>query len=347
MERRRRCPHPVPSSAAGRSNPSRPWPGFPSERWVLPRVLAHWGDGRTWLSAFGPEGTRESELAGHLDAAQELVAPPAPPPAARRAPEDPSQFQRLVAEALDELRQGWTHKLVVARCIEVDSDAPWSERQVLASLTSRFRSCRTFLVRGADGSAFVGASPELLCEVRGAAVRAEALAGTAAPEEAAKLLSSTKNRREHEAVVAHVREVLGRFVSGLEMPETPGLRPLANVVHLHTPAMGRMREGTSAFALARALHPTPAVAGLPVARTLEWLQRREGFSRGWYSGVVGAVGPEASTFSVALRSALLRGPRASVFVGAGVVEGSTPRGEWLETERKASALLPALGVEHG
>ncbi|MBI5546305.1 MAG: chorismate-binding protein [Deltaproteobacteria bacterium] len=325
---------------------ARPWKGFAAERWVLPEVLGHWDGQRTWLSAFGPQGTSEAELAARLDEVEE-VAIPALQPSARRLPEDPSPFHALVAQALEELEQGRTRKLVVARSIEVEADAPWSERQVLASLVARFPSCRTFLLRGSDGSAFLGASPELLCEVRGALVRAEALAGTAAPGKGARLLSSAKDRREHETVAAHVRAVLGRFVSELRMPDEPGLRQLANVVHLHTPAEGLLRAGASAFDLSRALHPTPAVAGVPIAGALEWLRQKEGFARGWYAGVVGAAGPDAVVLAVALRSALLHQTRASVFVGAGVVEGSTPRGEWLETERKARALLPALGVHHG
>jgi salicylate biosynthesis isochorismate synthase/menaquinone-specific isochorismate synthase len=77
---------------------------------------------------------------------------------------------------------------------------------------------------------------------------------------------------------------------------------------------------------------------------MAWLREHEGFPRGWYAGVVGAMGPNQLTLAVALRSALLAGPTARLFVGAGIVEGSRPASEWLETERKARAMLPALGV---
>jgi isochorismate synthase EntC len=59
------------------------------------------------------------------------------------------------------------------------------------------------------------------------------------------------------------------------------------------------------------------------------------------------MGPAGTTLSVALRSALISGSRAQVFVGAGIVRGSTAEAEWLETERKSKAMLPALGVHHG
>jgi isochorismate synthase EntC len=56
------------------------------------------------------------------------------------------------------------------------------------------------------------------------------------------------------------------------------------------------------------------------------------------------MGPFGLTLAVALRSALLEGSKAQVFVGAGIVAGSTPEAEWVETERKSRAMLPALGV---
>ena len=87
---------------------------------------------------------------------------------------------------------------------------------MLKALEARFPTCRTFLVRGADGSAFVGATPETLCEVHGAALRTEALAGTRAPGQGRALLRSEKDRREHAAVVRGVREALAPVRAGLE-----------------------------------------------------------------------------------------------------------------------------------
>lgn len=327
-------------------DPARPWDGFAAERWILPQVLGRWTARGAFLTAFAPEGTSEAELAARLSEVA-FVPVPSVVPRATRTPAAEAPFHALVEAALAELHRGGAKKLVVARRIEVEAERPWDERQVLAALADRFPTCRTFLVRGLDGSAFVGASPELLCEVRAGLVRTEALAGTAAPEQGEWLRASPKDRFEHQLVVDHLREVLGRLGVGLELATEPGLRRLANVVHLSTPALARLRPGVAAFELARALHPTPAVAGVPVASALGWLAEYEGFARGWYTGAVGAAGEQGLELAVALRSARLSGSRGEVFVGAGVVEGSTPGGEWEETERKAQALLPALGVARG
>lgn len=321
----------------------RCWPGFDAERWILPEVLAWWDGGQAWQAAFAPQGTPAAQLAARLDAVVE-VAPPDPTPSSTRSPGDPQAWTAMVEAALAAIEQRRFSKVVVAKAIEVRSSQPLSERAILKALEARHPQCWTFLVRGRDGRAFVGASPETLCESEDRVVFTEALAGTSAGGQGGTLLKSDKERREHTSVVDGIREALLPFAAHVEHPQTPTVKVLANVDHLMTPVRVRLREGVEPLAVARALHPTPAVAGRPRQPSLEWLLEHEDLCRGWYAGAVGAMGPGRLTLAVALRSALIEGHRASVFVGAGIVEGSQASSEWLETERKARAMLPALGV---
>lgn len=318
----------------------RGWAGFDAERWVLPEVLAFWNGRFTTLVGFG---TDAESIQRRLDRVLEVEPASARTPMVRR-PEPRAAYESLVARALRDI-PSTASKLVVARPIEVVGDA--SERLVLKALEARNPACWTFLVRGRDGSAFVGSTPELLCDVDGAVLETEALAGTAGVGEGVALLRSEKDRREHQAVVDDLRARLDAVVTQLSLTPEPQLKALASLVHLHTPIRGQLRAGIAALEVARALHPTPAVAGAPRDAATAWLAANEGFSRGWYSGVVGAVGPTRSTFAVGIRSAHLRSGSATVYVGAGVVEGSSPEAEWAETERKAETMLMALGVEHG
>jgi len=187
----------------------------------------------------------------------------------------------------------------------------------------------------------------LLCEAHGRSFSTDAVAGTAPADQSEQLLASDKDRREHQAVVDDLRARLDGFVTKLEVPSTPQLKRLASIVHLYTPITATLRDGQSGLEVARALHPTPAVAGAPRATSTKWLEANEGFSRGWYCGAVGAVGADSVTLAVGLRSALVRGNKATIYVGAGIVRGSTPEAEWLETERKAETMLAALGVDRG
>ncbi|MBY0397092.1 MAG: chorismate-binding protein, partial [Thermoleophilia bacterium] len=110
---------------------------------------------------------------------------------------------------------------------------------------------------------------------------------------------------------------------------------------------------TDVLALVGALHPTPAVAGAPPAAAAEWLRRHEGLERGWYAAPIGWLDAEGGgAFCVALRSALIRngvgaagrsgGSRARLFAGAGLVAGSDPEQELVETRIKLRALLAPL-----
>jgi isochorismate synthase EntC len=102
-----------------------------------------------------------------------------------------------------------------------------------------------------------------------------------------------------------------------------------------------------ALAVARALHPTPAVAGTPTAAATAWIARLEEARRGWYAGAIGAYGEDRLTLGVALRGARLAGRGATLFVGAGIVPGSDAGAEWAETELKASVMLRALEEPDG
>jgi salicylate biosynthesis isochorismate synthase len=341
-------PPPGPFFGGWAFDSERAWSGYESERWFLPEVLGWWDGRRAVVAAFGPEGTSAAELDARLRAVCEVDALPGPL-CARRVVDanERRSWTALVEAALEEIEAGRAQKLVAARAIRVESASPIQERLVLKALEARSPSCRVFLLRGGDGSAFIGASPELLCEARDGMFFAEALAGTGAPGAEAALLASTKERHEHQLVVDGIRERLQPFAYELEPSPKPGPRPLPNLVHLHTPIRATLKPGTDVLAVARALHPTPAVSGTPRAEAVRWLRAREGFSRGWYAGAVGALGPQGITLAVGLRCARVSGRFAELYVGAGVVQGSTANGEWLETERKAQSFLDALGVSDG
>jgi isochorismate synthase EntC len=91
------------------------------------------------------------------------------------------------------------------------------------------------------------------------------------------------------------------------------------------------------------LHPTPAVGGAPRENALAWLRNHEGLERGWYAGPLGWLTPEGEgEFTVALRSLLLRDSEATLYAGAGIVAGSDPEAELVETRLKLRTALGAL-----
>jgi isochorismate synthase len=320
------------------------WEGFSPLRFTLPGLLAWSESGRHHLAAFG-EGARQrldaarARLDGHhagtLAAALKVRV--------RHRRRERERWNALVSRALEAIGAGALDKVVLARAIDVEAEAPLDAEALLRALEARHPTCRAFLVRGSS-SVFLGATPEILCRVEGDRVEAEALAGSAPPEQARLLPGSGKDLREHRWVVDHIADALAAVADHVHHPAEPRIRALANVVHLHTPVKGRLAPGRGIADVAAALHPTPAVGGVPPGAALRFLAEHEALDRGLYAGVVGWVGEGRAELAVALRSALIRGRRARIFVGAGIVDGSSPDAEWEETELKARALLDALGA---
>ncbi len=301
------------------------WTYDGAERWVLPKVLAWWANGRTFAAAFGD---------GRLDQI-ETVEPVVNVPRVSSDPGDRAAWTAMVEKAVKQFATG---KVVLARRIEVKAEAPIEERRLLKVLEARYPTCRTFLLR--EGTkAFVGATPETLCRVSGRVLETEALAGTGTDE---SLLKSAKDLREHAWVVEAIVESLRPFTTSIEVEPQPGLKRLANVTHLHTPIRAALRDGMDARAAAKAMHPTPAVGGTPRAEAIAFQKAHEGFGRGWYAGAIGARGADRLELAVGIRSALIDGDRATVYAGAGIVAGSTADAEWEETDRKSRAILGAL-----
>ena len=326
-------------------DPRRGWPGFGGERWYLPRVLAFWSGGAAWIAAFGDASQSAADLRAAIDSFEEQEPPPRL--VARLVPESSDGYESLVREALAAIADGAFEKLVVARTLTVESDNPFDDRRVLKTLESSNPGSVTFLFRGRDGRAFVGSTPELLAYAEGERFETEAVAGTAATASSASLLDSAKDRREHELVVEGLLRSLSPYAAELSRPQAPELRAVGSLVHLRTPFVVRLKDGVDPLLVARAIHPTAAVAGLPQATSRDWLAAHEHFPRGFYAGVIGARSATRLHLVVGLRSALLDGNRAQIFVGAGIVPGSDPQLEAKETNAKALTMLRALGVAHG
>ena len=127
-------------------------------------------------------------------------------------------------------------------------------------------------------------------------------------------------------------------------PRHPRLARHGGLVHLHTPITATL-AGQPTLALAAALHPTPAVAGLPRRQAMAWLRSLEPFERGHYAAPIGWIDSEGDTdLRVAIRSGMVRGDRLELTAGAGLVRGSTPERELQEVGLKLGVLQQQLNL---
>lgn len=342
------------------SDPHPAWPDGLPARFVLPQVLLYERDGESRILLTGwalPEDSSESlsnrfeQLLEDVERAIEETERPDMPRVSPVGNEEAHErWFAQVRAALARIEAGDVTKVVLSRDLHVRAEAPFPLGAVMRGLEANATSGTVFGFQFDSASAFVGATPELLVSVRGDQVNSDCLAGTTRrtgdPAEDARLalalLTDDKERREHEHVIAAVKEALVPLCESFDVPETPTLMVLPTLQHLHSPAQGRLREGVSLGTIVRRLHPTPAVGGTPRAEAFELIRSLEERPRGWYAGAIGWISPEAARFSVGIRSGILHAEGAVVFGGCGIVSGSDPAAEWEETQRKAATLLDVL-----
>ncbi|MGE5178851.1 MAG: isochorismate synthase [Bacteroidota bacterium] len=245
-----------------------------------------------------------------------------------------------VRRVLDLIESGELDKAVLARAVSIERPDPIDPAGVFESLAREHPGCFRFLFRPSGEAAFVGASPERLVSCRDGVVVSDAVAGTAAD---GALLTSAKDRSEHDFVVRHIVEALAPLTRSIRADAEPSLQHHRRLTHLRTRVAGTAAAGAHVLDLVERVHPTPAVAGSPPAAALETIRSLEPAHRGWYAGAIGWMrGDGAGDFAVGIRSALLHGRSAVLFAGAGIVAGSDPAAEWAETEVKLTVMREAI-----
>ncbi len=271
------------------------------------------------------------------------------------------RFKSSVTSALKSIRSNQLSKIVLADAIDVISPQPFNLVNSLDNLRKRNPDCHVFSTSNGKGQNFIGASPERLLSIHNYQLETDALAGSAprgktTTEDAAfayRLLSSEKERREHQFVRNFIAERLSNLGLIPQMLPTPQLLKLSNIQHLWTPIQSDLLTDSHPLEIVAALHPTPAVAGVPAKIAQEQIRRYETFDRSLYGGPLGWVDHQGNCkFIVGIRSALIDSAkpfqlltntyRARLYAGAGIVAGSDPDKELAEIQLKLQALLKAL-----
>ena len=331
--------------------------GVPGVQAVLPRWQLSRQGRHCWLRlqrTLGGEVSARSLAEELWEQAQRLAALPADPSAQQGDAPGPAivsssawqeGYRSVVERGLDLVEGGELRKLVLAVRQQLLLAQPLDPLQLLAQLRQRQPGSCRFLWQQANGPALLGASPERLLTVRQGQLRSDALAGTApVGRDAALLLHSDKDRREHELVVEAITSVLQEGGLCPRRPRHPRLARHGQLLHLHTPITSSL-DNQQPLAIAAALHPTPAVAGLPRRQAMAALRSLEPFERGHYAAPIGWIDSEGDTeLRVAIRSGSLQGRRLELTAGAGLVRGSAVERELAEVALKLGVLQQQLDL---
>ncbi len=328
---------------------------------VVPEVTyGSEADGREWVTVVaahraklpGSAAAARSLLTAGLAGSRPIGGGTAGPSIEPRSTD--TSFVAMVEDALATIDAGELVKVVLARQIDVVLGAPVDVPTLLRRWHELEPNCTIFSVPTPNGQ-FVGASPELLVERTGNRIHSRPLAGTAErfigeggsllPEQ---LLESRKDATEHRLVVNAIEAALRPLAPDLETPPEPDLVHLRNIVHLGTSmraTLGRRPDGSlpGALELVQALHPTPAVGGVPAGAAVAAIGRLEPEPRGRYAGPVGYVDATGDgRWMVGIRAMTIDHLTARLAAGVGIVAGSVPSTELAEANLKLTAVLDAL-----
>jgi menaquinone-specific isochorismate synthase len=307
---------------------------------LLPRVIVGRRGTQAWLTTIGDD---EVDLAP--------ASPPAAPTIAfADGAVNGEQWMTVVADAVARIGAGDLEKVVLARDLIATAYEPVDVRWPLTRLAESYPMCWTFSVDG-----MFGATPEMLVRRERGLVTSRVLAGTIRRTGddnhdlalAAALARSSKDLEEHEYAVRSVAEALEPHCSGMNVPDSPFVLHLPNVMHLATDVAGVVRdaETVTSLQLAESLHPSAAVGGTPTPKAVALIAAIEGMDRGRYAGPVGWMDRNGDgEWGIALRSASLEGATVRLFAGCGIVGDSDPEAELAESQAKFVPVRDALGA---
>ena len=309
---------------------------------TIPQIVVGQKNGKSWITWIGteqPELTKKLIERSGLSLTWEQGAL------------SDEQWCHVVDESVERIKHGELEKVVLARDLVARADRPIDPAALIQSLESEYPSTWLFLVGN-----LIGATPELLVRLSKSLVTSRVLAGTirrTGDEErdfalAGSLAKSSKDLEEHEYAVRSVADALAPFASSTNVPETPFVLHLPNVMHLATDVTGVINDSVThidIFALTAALHPSAAVCGTPTnsARTL--IAEIESMNRGRYAGPVGWIDARGDgEMGIALRCGQISEDHKSIrlFAGCGIVAGSDSAQELAESQAKLAPVKSAL-----
>jgi menaquinone-specific isochorismate synthase len=258
-------------------------------------------------------------------------------------------WKERVQSAVDRIHAGVLDKVVLARDANGTASTTIDARSILQTLAAEYPSTWNFSVAG-----LVGATPELLLRLTRGMVTSRVLAGTiikTGDDErdlalAGSLARSSKDLEEHEYAVRSVADAIEPFCTSINVPESPFVLHLTNVMHLATDVTGALAETLAhvdAFTILEQLHPSAAVCGTPRPKAATLIAEIEGMSRGRYAGPVGWIDAAGDgELGIALRCGQIKGDSIRIFAGCGIVAGSDPVKELAESEAKFLPMRSAL-----
>ena len=227
-------------------------------------------------------------------------------------------------------------KLVLSRSIELPRTGDETPLQLFQRACERYPRMMICLVYTPQSGLWLAATPEILLAGKDHRWQTIALAGTMKYEE--ELRWSDKNIQEQRYVATYITRQLEQFTHDFT-EEGPRTARAGHLAHLRSDFLFSLPDESVVGDLLQALHPTPAVCGLPKQEAFRFIQQNEHHDRSYYSGFMGPLFLNGQTnIFVTLRCMQLFRDGYRLYAGGGLLKDSVEEQEWQETETKLDTI---------
>ena len=248
---------------------------------------------------------------------------------------------------------------VLSRKMEVD--CPSAPLEVFQRLLATYDTAFCYLWYHPKVGMWLGATPEILLRTSNNSLTTMSLAGTKPFVEGVRPAWGKKELEEQRLVTDYILRALEDKVSNIRESEVESSQA-GNLWHLRTRITAVYKNNLRA--IIEALHPTPAVCGMPLQPAQRFIAENEQYDREYYTGFLGELNlrqeisraksernqenksykviKTATELFVNLRCMKLTDSKATVFIGGGITRDSDPEKEWQETVAKSNTILRAI-----
>lgn len=210
---------------------------------------------------------------------------------------------------------------------------------------------------------WLGATPETLVKIEGSRFSIMALAGTQDYKGTLDVSWQDKEQQEQQLVTDFITDSLKPSVTRLNVSNVETVKA-GNLLHLKTMISAQLKSDITLKQIISALHPTPAVCGLPKDEAKAFILTHEGYNREFYTGFLGELNLESTAaprsgrrnienrayafnkkstqLYVNLRCMQLQSNEAIIYVGGGITKNSNADSEWEETVSKSMVIKKVL-----
>ena len=254
--------------------------------------------------------------------------------------EDFQQYKELFEKAQKFLNEG-NQKVVISRKIEQTHGVDLCS--LFRHLMNSFDNAFVYMLYHPLFDIWIGATPELLAEVRDSKLKTTALAGTTTAAEGQLPQWREKELLEQEIVQNELENQFKKHQISHHKEQTTNFK-YGHLYHLKTDFLAEFESNQKAVEAVSILHPTSAVCGFPRHKARAFIEEHENFNRELYTGYIGITHGYSAFFYVNLRCMKIKDSEVSLFVGGGLNQSSILTEEFDETNQKAKALLDILNV---